>query len=526
VVLLWMLYVIVVSIFLSAAALAAEHAERVRRGSTRWVWALGIVASLLVPASIASVSIQLPQIPNFVTPAVSQRIVALRQMTVKELSPSTFLGAGARQFAARPSLDILLKRAWFAASVAMLLALLFSAAYLFYRKRRWERGTLAGAPVYITEHAGPAVVGIFRPRIVIPRWVQESSPEVQRHVIAHEQAHLDAHDVGLFTGALFLLVCMPWNLPLWWQLRRLRYAIEVDCDARVLKAGHDTVSYGETLIEVGQRRSIYMGAVAGMSESKSFLEDRINIMVRKPARWWRVSAAALGFLSLALVAVAAEVGPPDETTSSEAAVPINMESVLLDRYSGGYQLTPSAVLTVTREGDQLFAQLTGQPKAEIFAKSEREFFYKVVNAQISFDGDMHGRTTGLVLHQNGANIPAPRINAAAAQQIAANLAARIQSQTPLPGSEAAARRLIAGVASGNPNYEEMSPALAEAVRKQLPKLQPWLADLGPIASVQFVGVGNQGWDVYALKHEHGSSQLRIILDARGIITGALSSAGP
>jgi hypothetical protein len=113
--LLWMLYVIVVSSFLSGAALAAEHAERLRRGSTRWVWALGIVASLLVPATIASVSIQLPQIPNFVTPAVSQRVVALRQITAKELSPSTFLGAGARQFAARPSLDTLLKRAWFAA---------------------------------------------------------------------------------------------------------------------------------------------------------------------------------------------------------------------------------------------------------------------------------------------------------------------------------------------------------------------------------------------------------------------------
>jgi hypothetical protein len=41
--LLWMLYVIVVSLFLSGAALAAEHAERRRRGSTRWVWALGIV---------------------------------------------------------------------------------------------------------------------------------------------------------------------------------------------------------------------------------------------------------------------------------------------------------------------------------------------------------------------------------------------------------------------------------------------------------------------------------------------------
>jgi len=48
------------------------------------------------------------------------------------------------------------QRVWLAASVAMLLTLLFSAAYLIYRKRPLERGTIAGAPVYITEHAGPA----------------------------------------------------------------------------------------------------------------------------------------------------------------------------------------------------------------------------------------------------------------------------------------------------------------------------------------------------------------------------------
>jgi hypothetical protein len=36
----------------------------------------------------------------------------------------------------------------------------------------------------------------------------------------------------------------------WWQLHRLRYAIEVDCDARVLKSGLDTGQFGETLIGV------------------------------------------------------------------------------------------------------------------------------------------------------------------------------------------------------------------------------------------------------------------------------------
>ena len=87
----------------------------------------------------------------------------------------------------------------------------------------------------VTDDVGPAVVGLLRPRIVVPRWVTMALPSHQAAVIAHEQSHLDARDPQLFTLALALLVFMPWNLPLWWQLRRLRYAIEIDCDARVLE---------------------------------------------------------------------------------------------------------------------------------------------------------------------------------------------------------------------------------------------------------------------------------------------------
>ena len=134
---------------------------------------------------------------------------------------------------------------------------------------------------------------------------------MQSAVIAHEQSHLDARDPQLFTLALALLVFMPWNLPLWWQLRRLRYAIEVDCDARVLQGGIDPTHYGETLISVGERQSAYIGAVAAMSESKSFLEERIRIMISKPVKWRRVGVAALAGVSLALTALAAQVSPPN-----------------------------------------------------------------------------------------------------------------------------------------------------------------------------------------------------------------------
>jgi hypothetical protein len=453
-------------------------------------------------------------------------MITLREVTSTRLSPLTWMNADAVNAATSPRMDLLLRRSWAVVSAAMLAVLVATGAHLIWRKRRWSLGTVGGASVYVASDAGPAVVGLIRPRIVVPAWLTQSSAQEQAAVIAHEQSHLDARDPALLTIALCLLVFMPWNLPLWWQLRRLRYAIEVDCDARVLKHGHDATQYGETLIAVGQRQSTFIGAVAAMSESKSFLEERIKIMLRVPGKGWRVAAAALGCISVGLLALAAEVGPPNATTSSEAPEAIVLDSAMLDRYTGDYQLAPSAVLAITREGNQLFAQLTGQPKAEIFAQSESKFFYKIVEARISFESDAQGLTTGLVLHQNGAHITAPRIDAAVAQQIAAATTAKIQSQMATPGSEAALRRLMEGIRTGNPNFSEMSPALANATRQQLPRLEASMAHLGAVQSVEFHGVGNQGWDIYDVKQENGSSQWRIALGPDGIITGALVTAGP
>lgn len=304
----WMIYVSCVSLLLGAAALAAEHRARLRRSAGRWYWLLAIVASLLVPSTVASVSFTLPE--EFI-PEAAHKVIALRDVTAARISPAAwvdFPGVQAPRWVEAKSLP---ERAWRVVSILMLLALVASAIHLSVRKRKWASATLAGTPVYIAPDVGPAVVGLLRPRIVVPAWLTQAPPAQQHAVLAHEQSHLDAGDQKLLTVALCLLVFMPWNLPLWWQLHRLRRAIEVDCDARVLRGGHDTITYGETLLTVGQWQSGYLGAVAAMSESKSFLERRIEIMMRKPAKWWRTAAAALGVLSIGLVAVAAAVSPPN-----------------------------------------------------------------------------------------------------------------------------------------------------------------------------------------------------------------------
>jgi CubicO group peptidase (beta-lactamase class C family) len=88
---------------------------------------------------------------------------------------------------------------------------------------------------------------------------------------------------------------------------------------------------------------------------------------------------------------------------------IALPEVILERYVGQYQLAPKFIITVTRSGDQLNAQATGQPSAPIFPESSTAFFYKVVDAQLTFQTDREGHVTGLVLHQNGRHMPAKKI---------------------------------------------------------------------------------------------------------------------
>jgi CubicO group peptidase (beta-lactamase class C family) len=78
-----------------------------------------------------------------------------------------------------------------------------------------------------------------------------------------------------------------------------------------------------------------------------------------------------------------------------------VDSAIFDKYVGKYKLGSRATFTITRDGEKLFAQLTGQQRFEIFPESETKFFYKVVDAQLTFFKDKAGVVTHLVLHQNG-----------------------------------------------------------------------------------------------------------------------------
>ena len=201
---------------------------------------------------------------------------------------------------------------------------------------------------------------------------------------------------------------------------------------------------------------------------------------------------------------------------------ITLDTKIFDRYVGTYQLAPNVVMTMSRDGTRFYTQLTGQPKAEVFAEGERKFFLKVVDAQLTFDVDQQGGATQVTLHQNGRDQVAKRLNEAEAKRSAdeaaaqaADVAKRFKEQTQSPGTEAALRRSIQELQAGEPKYDLMTPQFAEVTRQQLPQLKSMVAQLGAIQSVTFKGVGPAGADIYEVKFEHGATEWRIMLDASG-----------
>ena len=180
-------------------------------------------------------------------------------------------------------------------SVVLATALVVSHATWLRRRRTWTKGDASWVTVYFAPNWGPAVMGFIPPTIVVPTWLKHSPPAQKAFVLAHETSHIAAYDPQLLTAALALVVLVPWNVPLWWQLKRLRKAVEIDCDARVLRAGHDATRYGETLLAIGQRQSRIIGTAIAMSESPSFLEERIAIMINKPVL---SRSIAVGFAGL------------------------------------------------------------------------------------------------------------------------------------------------------------------------------------------------------------------------------------
>lgn len=510
----WMAYTVTVGTLLSLAAFGAEQVAQARRAPARWIWLLALAVSVALPSAMPSLSIEVPAIATHTGAATT---VALRQLASPALTPAAWAPRQSAAAVSRIDIDHALKQTWMAASACMLAALGGCALYLAWRQRRWTTTRLAGAAVLVSEDVGPAVVGLLRHRIVVPAWLVRAPAQQQRLVIAHEQAHLAAADPQLLTLTLLALVAMPWNLPLWWQWRRLRLAVEVDCDARVLAAGHDLRRYGAALIDVGARHSGFAGSVAAMAASRSSLEHRIALMVRLPARWKRRAAPALAALSLCMVAVAARVGPP-ELGHQAIALP----AAVLQSYAGYYQLDEHRVIIVAQAGDHLSASFNMVRRMKLVPESANGFFMPGNDIQVSFvRPPAGGVATGLVLRQHGVTYPtATRTGPEAVEAADAFAAERFAQQRAVPGGEQILRRNLD--MDGQLVLSDFSPEFGAVSQRMLPITRSHRQQYGKLQSIRFAGVNREGWDRYQVQFEHGALYWHLWFDGAGKVAGAVA----
>ena len=313
----WMLYCIGIGLALTLAAYAAERALYLAGRPTRWAWSGALIGTLFLPIAATVRPQAFRVIPVPLAEPTRAPAAAAAAALPQGTAPSTPVSGRALRLS---DFDGVLRWGWGLSSVAALLVLAAAAARLVALRRRWRTALVDGRSVLLADDVGPAVAGLWPPRVVIPAWALNLTQTQRRLMLAHEDEHVRARDPWLLAAGTAALVLAPWNLALWWLSQRLRLAVEMDCDARVLAREGDAPAYGELLLRVGQRRArLPLGAPA-LSEPASFLGRRIRRMVTALPRWRWAGATAASMLAAAAILAACEaprpVGPTAESEQS------------------------------------------------------------------------------------------------------------------------------------------------------------------------------------------------------------------
>src|SRR5881409_826081 len=319
----WMLYCIGIGLALTLDAYAAERALYLAGRPTRWAWSGALIGTLFLPIAATVRAQAFRVIPVPLAEPTRAPAAAAAAALPQGTAPSTPVSGRALRLS---DFDGVLRWGWGLSSVAALLVLAAAAARLVALRRRWRTALVDGRSVLLADDVGPAVAGLWPPRVVIPAWALNLTQTQRRLMLAHEDEHVRARDPWLLAAETAALVLAPWNLALWWLSQRLRLAVEMDCDARVLAREGDAPAYGELLLRVGQRRArLPLGAPA-LGEPVSFLGRRIRRMVTALPRWRWAGAAAGGLIAVAAVIAACEaprpVGPQAPSDPSAVVEPL------------------------------------------------------------------------------------------------------------------------------------------------------------------------------------------------------------
>ena len=313
-----MVYVMTVSFLLGLAAWAFERAVRVLAFPTRWIWAGAMAGSLgyTLAAILRPTTSSHPLGTVVATPLDVLLIPVIGSIT--RLADTSPAGIG---------LEPLLSAGWVVLTLAVTVVLRRAHVRLRSDRSTWTPAELDGRDVLVSEDLGPGVVGWIRSVIVMPRWAFGMPAQERELMLQHEGEHCHAGDTRLAGLALLLLTLLPWNLPLWWQVHRLRVAIEIDCDHRVLHRSADVKRYARLLVEIGARGTAARLSALAFARPIPSIERRILAMTdTRDPRYIRT--AGLTLLAALLVVASCQVEQLSINIEVEQITPEGVEEPL------------------------------------------------------------------------------------------------------------------------------------------------------------------------------------------------------
>lgn len=327
----WAIYLLVIGTLLTLAASAAAAALAAAGRPTRWAWAAALAAiTLLAIVAPRAHRLDLRSTVSEASPSVERpsanepaRWAAAAALEEARGAISSVVAGAVSLVSARVPAAITrpVMIGWAATSMLLLSLYLFVNLRLARARRGWPLERVQGLRVRVAPAAGPAVIGLLRAEIVVPRSLLERSGDEQRLIVAHEHEHLAARDHLLLTAACLVVIAMPWHPAAWYLLGRLRLAIELDCDRRVLRRGAGARSYGALLIDMAAHGvGIRVGTIA-LADRPSHLERRLLAMRSPRSRHPFMRGSALCTVAALLVLVACEAKIPTaaEMTSMDMA---------------------------------------------------------------------------------------------------------------------------------------------------------------------------------------------------------------
>ena len=316
-----MTYATLVGALTALGAIAVERAARLGRIPTRWIWAAAI--PLAIGLSMRTPEIDVPVgVPTFgyesgaqargVPAATADWLTIARWRlaeTERQLDAARVLKLSRLSSVTRFN-DGYAIGAWIMLSALLAITFVIVHARLGRARSQWPRAELHNTEVRLSAHVGPAAIGLVRSEIVVPAWLLARSAAEQRMALAHESSHRRARDPQLLGVAWVALILFPWNPALWVMVSRLRLAIEVDCDRRVLRDGASPSAYGSLLIAVAELAIPLRPSALALADDSSHLKTRILAMDTHLPKFGRVRAGIAALIGAVALLAACEAKEP------------------------------------------------------------------------------------------------------------------------------------------------------------------------------------------------------------------------